>query len=444
MSLLSFCTSFLCAVSQILIVISSIMMIVKYDRTTDCYRKIWIGSKIKTLKILIPKNNNEIYPIVDIHLNGTFVNYKENYESLLKHSYKNCEKKNYKKCGILDTLGNIMCIPEEDECPINDLVIDDRSKMEEYINKSYKVGYLNDISQNYYIYYRNDQIDKEIIAKIKASNETPRYIDEENLFFDNNTFLDYFSYPGSYSDDDDYDYPDWDYDYDYYQRVNQNNSLRKLDEQVIFGNDNVNIYIRNRFNDEINIDKTFRNISCNIFVGNYIGFNNSNNLNDYNNFELYDLYYIIFPNKASYIFCFICSILYFIFIVICVISMFVDKPDDLDPLLLPVSIFCYNLIFFIGFFSYILYEYINIYKDRRPFDLTKVKVDSFLEDLLKEIQGRHCEEKLILAIIILYSCSMGLLILSICCACFLKDDQKDSSVLESTSNTKSEQNSNLL
>ena len=390
MSLCYFCTNFLCLVSLVLIIISSIMMIVKYDRKTDNNRKIWIGSKILTLKELIPINNKQIYPIVDIHLNGTFVNYKENYESLLKHSYKNCEEKNYKKCGILDTLGNIMCIPEEDECPINDLVIDERSKKDEYINKSYKVGYLNNITQNYYIYYRNDQIDKEIIAKIKASNETPRYIDEDNLVFDNDTFLDYYYYyPWSSSDNDndyDYDPPDWDYDYDYYQRINQNNSLRKLDEQGIFGNENINVYVRNRFKDEINIDKTFRNISDNIFVGNYIGFNNSNNLNDYNNFELYDLYFIIFPNKASYVFCFICSILYFLFTLMCILDILAklrDEEKDNMIIYTPFLLFYFYLIFFIGFFSYILYEYYNIYKDRRPFDLKKVKVDSFLEDLLK-------------------------------------------------------------
>lgn len=108
----------------------------------------------------------------------------------------------------------------------------------------------------------------------------------------------------------------------------------------------------------------------------------------------------------------------------------------------PGLVFLPYLIFFIGFFSYILYEYSNIYKSRRPFDLTKVKADSFLEDLLKEIQGRHCEENLILAIIILYSCSMFLLILSLSCSCFAA--KNDSSILESTSNTKSEQNANLL
>ena len=438
MFIVVFCIHFLSVVSLLLIIISSIMMISKYDRT-DWDRKIWIGSKILTLQKIIPINNNQIYPIVDIHFNGTLVYYKENYESLLKTSYKNCEEKNYKKCGILDTLGNIMCIPETDECPINDLVIDESSKMDDYINKSYKVGYLNDIAQNYYIYYRNNQTDNQIIAKIKASNETPKYIDEDNLVFDEDTFQDYYTPPDDDNDDWDYWDPNWDHDYDSYRRVNQSNSLRKIDEQRIFGDDIINSYIRNRFNDKINIDKTFRKISGNIYAGNYIGFNSSTNLNDYNNFELYDLYFIIFPNKASYVFCFICAILYFLVIVIYISIIYHESNDMIG---FPGLVFLPYLIFFIGFFSYILYEYSNIYKERRPFDLTKVKADSFLEDLLKEIQGRHCEENLILAIIILYSCSMFLLILSLSCSCFAA--KNDSSILESTSNTKSEQNANLL
>ena len=412
------------------------MMIAKYDRT-DWDRKIWIGSKILTLKELIPMNNIQIYPIVDIHLNGTMVKYKENYESLLKNSYKNCEEKNLKKCGILDTLGNIMCIPEGEECPINELVIDNRSKIDEYKNNNYKVGYLNDVNQNNYIYYRNDQIDKEIIAKIKASNETPRYINEDNLVFDEDTFQDYYSPPDD--DDDDWDYwdPNWDHDYDYYQKVNQNNSLRKL--QRMFGDETINSYIRNRFNDDINIDKTFRKILGNLYAGNYIGFNSSKDLNDYNNFEFYDLYFIIFPNKASYVFCFICTILYFLFIII-YLGVIYNEPNE--TIALPALVFLPYLIFFIGFFSYILYEYSKIYKGRRPFDLTQVKADLFLEDLLKEIQDRHCGENLILAIIILYSISMGLLIISICCSCYTTE--KNSSILESNYNTKSDQKANLV
>ena len=70
------------------------------------------------------------------------------------------------------------------------------------------------------------------------------------------------------------------------------------------------------------------------------------------------------------------------------------------------------LIFYIGFFSYIIYEYFNIYKNRNPEELLKIKADPFLEDLLKEIKNRHIDEINILMLIIIYSGAMVLFLLA--------------------------------
>ena len=59
--------------------------------------KIWMGSKILTLKKVIEKNNYNSYPILGFLPNGTIIESKYNYGELLKHSGKECEK-NYKKC----------------------------------------------------------------------------------------------------------------------------------------------------------------------------------------------------------------------------------------------------------------------------------------------------------------------------------------------------------
>ena len=75
------------------------------------------------IKKLIEVNNYRSYPILGFHPNGTKIESKYNYEELLKHSGKECEI-NYKQCGIMDTLGNIMCIPDEEECPINEKIVD--------------------------------------------------------------------------------------------------------------------------------------------------------------------------------------------------------------------------------------------------------------------------------------------------------------------------------
>ena len=53
-----------------------------------------------------------------------------------------------------------------------------------------------------------------------------------------------------------------------------------------------------------------------------------------------------------------------------------------------------------------------------PFDLINIKADPFLEDLLREIKGRHCEENILVIVVILLSSSVGVLIFAFfvfCC-----------------------------
>ena len=70
------------------------------------------------------------------------------------------------------------------------------------------------------------------------------------------------------------------------------------------------------------------------------------------------------------------------------------------------------LIFYIGFFSYIIYEYFNIYEKRKIGELTKYSTDPFLQDFLSEIEGRHLEKGYFIAIIICYCCSMAIFIVA--------------------------------
>ena len=53
-------------------------------------------------------------------------------------------------------------------------------------------------------------------------------------------------------------------------------------------------YIYDRFNDDINIDKSYKNIYDNFYVGNYIGFKDISNLNEYINHDLYESYLLCF------------------------------------------------------------------------------------------------------------------------------------------------------
>ena len=129
--------------SELIIIVCSIIMLALY-KPRDWYKLIWMGTKALTIEKLIKINNNQSYPILKINQNGTTVNYSENYASLLKHSGKECEI-NYKKCGILDSLGNIMFIPENEICPINDIKIDLASNNSLYELKGYESTPFNNL-----------------------------------------------------------------------------------------------------------------------------------------------------------------------------------------------------------------------------------------------------------------------------------------------------------
>ena len=155
------------------------MMVLGYSKNWN--QKIWMNSKIRTIKELMRVNNNKSYPIFHINPNGSIEYYQENYASLLVHSGEKCEE-HYKKCGILDSLENIMCIPENDTCPINELKVDLVSNNNLYESKGYQsiplanLSDLSDLSKGYVLYYTNNAVEKEIITKLLFSNETPLYI----------------------------------------------------------------------------------------------------------------------------------------------------------------------------------------------------------------------------------------------------------------------------
>lgn len=53
---------------------------------------------------------------------------------------------------MLDTLGNKICIEELYSCPINKLKIYLNSKVIDYLDQGYKVGYLNNLSSIYNLF----------------------------------------------------------------------------------------------------------------------------------------------------------------------------------------------------------------------------------------------------------------------------------------------------
>ena len=169
--------------------------------------------------------------------------------------------------------------------------------------------------------------------------------------------------------------------------------------------------------EEINIDKSYKNISHDLFVGYFIGFNDSFSMSQYKNKDLYESYFLLFPNDVSMVFCGL-NIFAFLALIILSSMRFFHKDienegfNEAATLISKLTVIFPYLIFYIGFFTYIIYEYFNIYKNRNPEELLKIKADPFLEDLLKEIKNRHIDEINILTLIIIYSGAMVLFLLA--------------------------------
>ena len=74
-----------------------------------------------------------------------------------------------------------MCLENNLSCPINEIIIDNKEKEREYINKGFYSLELNEIKN---LYYTNNSIDKEIIIELKYSEKQPTLITEDNLIID--------------------------------------------------------------------------------------------------------------------------------------------------------------------------------------------------------------------------------------------------------------------
>ena len=85
------------------------------------------------------------------------------YNSVLEK--EDCQK-NFKKCGKLDDMGNYACVPQEEECPINDIIFSNETRPD-LENLNYTYIYYG----GRYIYYTNENKEKTIISQLKVAEE---------------------------------------------------------------------------------------------------------------------------------------------------------------------------------------------------------------------------------------------------------------------------------
>ena len=83
----------------------------------------------------------------------------------LNISVKENEKcqEGFKNCGKLDDMGNYLCFPKDDDCPVNEIIVSESQRPE-------LVDYNVTSIKNTYFYYRNTA-NKSVITKLKVAEE---------------------------------------------------------------------------------------------------------------------------------------------------------------------------------------------------------------------------------------------------------------------------------
>ena len=347
--------------------ISLILIIIKYTNDDKYYEKnefecLKNNSILYTYQNLVKKYNN-FSPYLEIN-NNFLIDLQMTYDDLIKNSSKSICNDTLKKCGILDSYGNILCIKNIDPCPINEIIIDNAVNEYKYLENGY-------YSTNFYLlpeykklFYTNKSVDKKIITNIQLN-----YLNKEDIYIYNNDSID---------------------------------------------NDDIYNYLIYKISNDININNFYENIYDNIYINNYIGFENYDYFNNFINADFNELYNKRFPNKICFIFSCIVLVLT-TFLLISSIIIITKLKITLDELLNKNIIFWLSLsiiIELLGFYIYFIYEYYYIYSNHDLIEISKIKSDENINDLIKEFLSKFENKSIV-------TCIISLINLSISCALIL-------------------------
>lgn len=282
------------------------------DKGINKKEKVYYLSKIATVKNIV-KTNHQSHIFNDFNKEGNLEGININYQILLELITDDGCKKGYKKCGILDSIGNILCIDETFDCPINQLNVDLKSERNKYLNNDYKEIYNKNLIYNYQFYYSNKSIDNSIIVSILFSPIKPNYITISNFVIDIESYEDIIGVLPAFNEEDD-------------KKSEINKGIQNIIIDVISNGEplqtaivklvfsllsftsnklktkenikNFRKYAEQRIKKEENIvDKYFINIGKNIYIKNYIGFKSLKDIETFMNFDYKKRYNEIFPSK---------------------------------------------------------------------------------------------------------------------------------------------------
>lgn len=139
----------------------------------------WGGAKVPQYSP--PKNITKIYSTQFFQKidDKSFIEYAKDYSV---PNGENC-KDNYKKCGLLNIEGRVLCLPNDEDCPLNDFVISDSNKDSDYPDYQKKTVSYGSPATDKYFYYTNKKTDNPIIVDLKLSNGLPCMEPKEKSWF---------------------------------------------------------------------------------------------------------------------------------------------------------------------------------------------------------------------------------------------------------------------
>lgn len=430
------------AISYILLVIMLGVIFNERYYEKDQFQYIYYMSKIATIKSVIL--DNHYTEILDsFTYSGQPTTLSTSYRSLLKLvKNKNGCISNYKPCGILDTYGNVLCIDEFLDCPINRLKVDHINKASFYSSQNYKSVSLSNLGDNNRLFYSNNFDGGNVATVIIKTKDEPKYMTSNNFILDTGAYKEIFGDQdflnqiadvfGLRDDEDEKDaidkaddiitifkkIKDIDDDIDFFDIALKGAKLLytiinyQLNEQI----ERFNKYVKEQIEilDEENIDLFFEHIGGDFYAKNYIGFKSVEDINKFMRFD-YNIYKKRFPTFRGSLFALAGLIIIGIFAVGQLYCLFTGKP--LNFFLLKIfSMVGQNIIYYafaLGFFIYALSIYIKVNKSKSLDELISIKSDEFINSMIEDFVD-HCQKStLIISTLVINGISIVINIIAI-------------------------------
>ena len=401
---------------------------------------IWFCSKILTIKKMV-KDNYDNYKIYQLILSGDYYQpLKYSYYDLLKNSSKNECDENLKQCGILDTYGNKLCLYKDYPCPINEIITDLDEKKEEYDANGYiKAYYYHLLKKNstYSFYFKNTSYDKQIIHTLFYAyppniNLPYRFIGSHNFVFDIDAFEQKYEYKieninnvtnATNNNETIKNVDDLNYTITIEGEEDENDTIWSNISQTkikLMQSSGLKKYIDNELNKaDNNNDKNYTQIFYNIYIKNFVGFENAEQMDIFNNTD-FTIYKNIFPHNIRLFLVMFFEVLLVIFVIIYIRKLMEDKEKGDNNVCKIyenfIITFGMSIYFcsFLYFYSYFIVSCYKLNKNNKFSELKKIKADKYIEEFISDFISRYNKRVLIAFSILFFTLSFICYLILLC------------------------------